>query len=187
MSPSFTRREALAAIAAIPSLAIRADESRKYRISTFTAEVTPPIGHPCMGGGIAPAKQIDDPLFANGFVLHGAGKPIVYVAIDWCEIRNDAYDRWRKVIADAVGTEAVRVLISALHQHDAPIADLTAQKLLEKYKAKGAICMLDFHEKTVQRMALAVKASLEHARPITHIGTGEAKVKDVASNRRFHR
>lgn len=185
MAQVVTRREALAAIAAVPSLAIRADESNKYRISTFTAEVTPPIGHPCMGGGIAPVKQIDDPLFANGFVLLGAGKPIVYVAIDWCEIRNDAYDRWRKVIADAAGTEPVRVLVSALHQHDAPIADLTAQKLLEQHKAKGAICMLDYHEKTVQRVARIVKASLEHAHPVTHIGVGQAKVEYVASNRRF--
>lgn len=184
MDPSLSRREALAAIAAIPVLAIRAAEP-KYTIGTFNAEVTPPIGHPCMGGGIAPVKQIDDPLFANGFILQGTGKPIVYVAVDWCEIRNDAYDRWRDVIAEAVDTERVRVLVSALHQHDAPIADLTAQKLLEENKAKGAICMLDFHEKTVQRVAAAAKASLAKLRTVAQIGIGEAKVEKVASNRRY--
>src|SRR5262245_61671821 len=184
MPISLTRREALAALAAIPAFTARAGEP-KYDISTFTTEVTPPIGHPCMGGGIAPVKQIDDPLFANGFILRGAGRPIVYVAVDWCEIRNDAYDRWRDVIADAVGTEHVRVLVSALHQHDAPIVDLTAQKLLEENKAKGAICMLDFHEKTVHKVAVAAKASLAKARTVTQIGVGQAKVEKVASNRRY--
>ncbi len=184
MNPSLTRREALVAIAAIPALAARADEP-KFTISTFTAEVTPPIGHPCMGGGIAPVKQIDDPLFANGFILRGVGKPIVYVAVDWCEIRNDAYDRWRNVIAEAVGTEPVRVLVSALHQHDAPIADLAAQKLLEEQKAKGAICVLDFHDKTVRKVAGAAKASLARTRAVKQIGIGQAKVEKVASNRRY--
>src|SRR2546421_11689775 len=130
-----SRRDALALLAALPVLA-RADEPAGLRLSTFSAEVTPPPGHPCMGGGIAPVTAIDDPLFAIGFVLRGAGKPLVYVAVDWCEIRNDAYDRWRSVVAEAVGTEPGRVLVSALHQHDAPIADLAAQKLLDEHHPK---------------------------------------------------
>jgi hypothetical protein len=138
-----------------------------------------------MGGGIKPASKIEDPLFALGFVLRGAGKPIVYVAVDWCEIRNDAYERWRTAIADAAGTEPVRVLVSALHQHDAPVVDLAAQALLERHKAKGAICDLAFHEKTVQRVAKAVNASLEKSTAVTQLGVGQAKVEKVASNRRY--
>src|SRR5262245_54317422 len=138
-----------------------------------------------MGGGIAPVAKIDDPLFAIGLVLQGAGKPIVYVAVDWCEIRNDAYEQWRETIARAVGTEPVRVLVSCLHQHDAPISDLAAEKLLREQGAKGPICDLEFHEKTVQRLARDAKKALEMSRPVTHIGTGEAKVEKVASNRRY--
>src|SRR5437660_1350020 len=82
-----------------------------------------------MGGGIAPVKEVVDPLFATGFVLQGAGDPIVVIAVDWCEIRNDAYDRWREAIAAAVGTKRERVLVSCVHQHDTPVADLTAQRL----------------------------------------------------------
>jgi len=174
------RRQALATLAA---LAVR--QPQPQRLATFQAEVTPPPGHPCMGGGIAPVAKIDDPLDAIGFVLLGVGKPIVYVAVDWCEIRNDAYDRWRDVIAEAVGTERVRVLVSALHQHDAPIADLTAEKLLRDHKAKGSICDPVFHEKAVRRVAKAARDSLANARRVTHVGTGEAKVESVASNRRY--
>jgi hypothetical protein len=183
-----TRREALAAAIAItgglrPALA-KAEE-RKFKLSAFITEITPPLGHPCMGGGIAPAKEIVDPLFAHGFVLQGTGKPVAFVALDWCEVRNGAYDLFRDKIATAIGTERVRVMLCCLHQHDAPIADLEAQQLLEKYKAKGAICDIAFLEKTVTRVADDAKDSLKDAKPVTHVGTGEAKVEKVASNRRY--
>jgi hypothetical protein len=162
-----------------------AEERAAYQLAVFTAEVTPPLGHALMGGGIQPAKQIDDPLFANGFVLLGAGDPIVFVAVDWCEIRNDAYDRWRTVLAEAAKTKRERVLVAALHQHDTPIADLQAQKLLNEAKAKGSICDLEFHEKAVQAVARALREGLKSPRRITHFGTGQAKVEKVASNRRY--
>src|SRR5262245_24558847 len=168
--------------ATIPS---RGTTDTGFQLATFSAEVTPPLGHPLMGGGIAPAQKIDDPLYAHGFVLLGAGKPVVIVAIDWCEIRNDAYERWRSVLAETAGTSPERVLVSCLHQHDAPIADLTAQKLLEKNKARGDICDLVFHEKAVQSVARALKESLKEPRRVTHLGTGKAKVEKLASNRRY--
>jgi hypothetical protein len=163
---------------------VRAGEA-PYRLATFSADVTPPLGHALMGGGITPAKKIDDPLEARGFVLLGAGKPVVVAAVDWCEIRNDAYDRWRAALAEAAGTTPDRVLVSCLHQHDAPIADLEAQRLLDKAGAAGKICDLEFHERAVRKVAAAVKRSLGKARPVTHYGIGEAKVEKVASNRRY--
>jgi hypothetical protein len=166
------------------ALPLRSQEPIR-RLGTFSVDVTPPLGHPLMGGGIAPAQKIDDPLYAHGFVWLGDGKPIVLVAIDWCEIRNDAYERWREVLARAADTNKERVLVAALHQHDAPIADLTAQKLLEEHKAKGSICDLAFHERSVQRVAKALKDALKQPRRITHLGIGQAKVEQVASNRRY--
>jgi hypothetical protein len=157
----------------------------KHTIAVFSADVTPPIGHACMGGGIAPVKAVDDPLYAIGFVLMGDGKPIVVTAIDWCEIRNDAYERWRSVLAEAAGTTPERVLVTAQHQHDAPIADLQAQRLLDKYKAAGSICNLEFHEQAVQRVAKALKDSLQKPHAITHYGIGQGKVIELASNRRY--
>jgi hypothetical protein len=161
-------------------------QDRGNRLAHFSVDVTPPLGHPLMGGGIAPAQRVDDPLFAHGFVLLGDHKPVVVVAVDWCEIRNAAYERWREVLAQAAGTEKERVLVAALHQHDAPIADLAAQRLLDEHKAKGSICDLAFHERTVQRVATALKNSLKETRRITHLGVGQAKVDRVASNRRYH-
>lgn len=179
-----TRRDALAALALAPA-ALAAAERPKLTLSTFATEVTIPLGHPCMGGGVAPAKEILDPLYAHGFVLQGLGKPVAFVAVDWCEIRNAAYDRFRAVVAAAVGTDPVRVMLCALHQHDAPIMDVEAQQLLEKHKAAAAVCDLAFFEKAITRVAEASKASLTGAKPVTHVGTGQAKVERVASNRRY--
>jgi hypothetical protein len=155
------------------------------RLATFTAEVTPPLGHALMGGGIASAAKVDDPLFAHGLILLGAGEPLVLCAVDWCEIRNDAYDRWRGLIANAVGTAPERVLVAALHQHDAPIADLEAQRILERTGAAGSVCDLEFHEKAIRRVADAAREALANARAVTHVGTGQGRVEKVASNRRY--
>ncbi len=186
MKRTWTRREALAGTAAVlGGLGGWGAEGGGYQLATFVAEVTPPLGHPLMGGGIAPAKTIEDPLFVHGLVLRGAGQPVVLAVVDWCEIRNDAYERWRSVLAEAAGTVPGRVLVCCIHQHDTPIADLEAQRLLEKHRAAGAICMIDFHEKAVQAVARAVREGLKTPRPITHFGVGQARVEKVASNRRY--
>ncbi len=156
-----------------------------YRLSTFTADITPPIGHPCMGGGIAPVKEIVDPLSAKGFVLWGGCDPLVLAVLDWCEVRNDAYERWRSALAEAAHTVPERVLVACVHQHDAPIADLEAQRILDQRLAAGKICDLEFHERAVERVGRAARRSLETHRPVNHYGVGQAEVKKVASNRRF--
>jgi hypothetical protein len=156
----------------------------EYRVAVFEADITVPIGHACMGGGIADAKEIVDPLFAKGFVLLGAESPIVVIALDWCQCNNDSYDRWRDVLARAAGTTRKRVLLATVHQHDAPICDLTAQKLLDEYGLTGYNCDPKFHEEAVVRTARALKASLAKTRRVTHFGIGQAKVDRVASNRR---
>ncbi|MCH2377817.1 MAG: hypothetical protein MK236_00205 [Pedosphaera sp.] len=156
----------------------------EFSIATFTADVTVPIGHGMMGG-LWKSKTVADPLFAKGIVLIGGEKPVVFVSVDWCEIRNEAFDRWRDALAEAVGTTRERVLVSAIHQHEAPVADLEAQRILERLKLEGSICDLKFHEQAVQRVARAAKTAMKNRHPITHIGMGQAKVEKIASNRRY--
>jgi hypothetical protein len=182
-----TRREALGTLAACLAVGPAAASSAEFRLATFSADVTPPLGHPLMGGGITPAREVVDPLYARGFVLSGFGKPVVLAAIDWCEIRNDAFDRWREALAEAADTEPRRVLVACLHQHDAPVADLAAQRLLDEGHAAGKICDVDFHERAVRGVARAVREGLKSARRVTHVGTGQANVERVASNRRYLR
>ena len=167
---------------AFPNLAFA--QSPVFRLATFSADVTVPIGHGMMGGAWL-SKSVADPLFAHGFVLMGGGAPIVFVSVDWCEIRNDALTRWQEVLAAAAGTKPERVMVCAIHQHDAPVADLEAERILRARKLAGTVCDLEFHERAVQGVATAMRASLKSAQPVTHIGVGQAKVERVASNRRY--
>lgn len=188
--PGPSRRDLLRAAAAgslgtLAGEAVAAAGEPAWQLACFSAEVTCPVGHPLMGGGIAPAQQIDDPLFAHGLVLQGGKQPVVLVAVDWCEIRNDAYERWRTVLAQAARTTPAHVLVTSVHQHDAPIADLEAQRLLDQQQAAGRICDAAFHEQAVQRVAQALRAGLKTARRVTHLGLGQTRVEQVASNRRF--
>ena len=156
----------------------------RLRLAVFSADVTVPLNHGMMGGAWL-SKRIADPLEAHGFVLLGGGKPVVFVSVDWCEIRNDAFDRWQQVLAEAAGTETARVMVTTVHQHDAPVADLEAERRLRIAGLAGTICDPEFHERAVQSVARALRESLPSARPITHVGTGQARVERVASNRRY--
>src|SRR4029079_15367652 len=100
---------------------------RHLRGAHYKADVTLPLGHGMMGGAWRATKVVD-PLEARGVVLTGGGAPVVLVSVDWCEIRNDAYERWQTVLAAAAGTTRERVLVTSVHQHDAPVADLTAER-----------------------------------------------------------
>ena len=154
-----------------------------FRLATFVADVTVPMGHGMMGGAWL-SKSVADPLSARGIVLSGENfAPVVFVSVDWCEIRNDALARWKTALAEAVGTRPERVMVCAIHQHDTPVADLEAERILRAHGCTGTVCDLDFHELAVQRVAAAAR----HATPrrVTHLGTGQAKVERVASNRRF--
>jgi hypothetical protein len=155
-----------------------------FRVATFSADVTVPLGHGMMGGAWLSSK-IADPLEAHGLVLLGAGQPVVFVAVDWCEIRNEAFERWQQVLGDAAGTAPARVLVCAVHQHDAPVADLAAERILRASKGEGTVCDPAFHELALQRVAKALRDALPSTRRVTHLGLGQAQVERIASNRRY--
>jgi len=159
-------------------------EQPGFKLATFSADVTPPIGHPLLGGLSPRAAAVKDPLFIKGLVLLGAGQPVVFAALDWCELRNGSYDLWRSEIAKAAGTTAERVMLCCVHQHDAPYTDLGAQALLDEAGLPGAMFDRDFQAAAIQAAAQATAAALPSAQPVTHFGTGQAKVAEVASNRR---
>ena len=161
-----------------------AADAPEFRVAVFSQDITIPIGHACMGGGVQDAKRIADPLFAKGFVLLDADRPIVVVALDWCQCNNDSYDRWRDALAEAAGTVRQRVMLATVHQHDAPICDLAAQRMLDAQGLKGWNCDPEFHEAAVRRTAAALRQALQRPRRVTHMGLGQAPVERVASNRR---
>ncbi len=176
---------ALLCSAAIVSATVLAADSPAFRLATFRCDVTPPVGAPLCGGLVKPAAGVSEPLFALGVVILGTEKPVVLCAVDWCEIRGADHVRWREQLARAAGTTPERVAVQSLHQHNAPIADTAAHKLLAGMASPLSVMDVAWAERTLAGVADSVRASLEKAAPLTHIAHGEAKVEQVASNRRI--
>lgn len=150
------------------------------QIATFRADVTPPVGAPLCGGLVKPALGVSEPLLALGVVLLSDEKPVVLCAVDFCEIRGADHIHWREVLAKAAGTSAERVALHSLHQHNAPLVDNAAQKLLPEIGIIDAAAT----EKALAGVAANIEAALKAPQAVTHISTGEAKVLEVAGNRR---
>ena len=156
-------------------------------LAPFRFDVTPPIGHSCCGGWIKPVVGVDDPLEAIGFVLLGAGQPIVVCAVDWTGLLNAAHVEWREALAQAAGTTPRRVAVQCVHQHNAPFACLDAERIVAAQGDLPHIVDVDFFRRCLERGRRAVAESLRRARLVTHVACGQAKVEKVASNRRVAR
>jgi len=157
-------------------------DGQTLRIATFNVDATPPLGSPV---AYAPVRKIEDPLSARGFVLLGAGKPVVLCAVDWIGIGNGGIDVWRERLAAAAGTTADRVSVHSLHQHDGPRCDFSAEELLEAHMLGGRSYDAAFARHTIEQAAGAIRQAIPNSRPVTHLGVGQAKVEKVASNRRI--
>ena len=129
-------------------------------IATFRIDVTPPLGSPLCGGGVAPAKKIIDPLSARGIVLLTNGSPIVLCAVDWVGIGNTGHDEWRQALAEAAGTTMDRVSVHTVHQHDAPGCDFLTEELLEERGIGGAMFDVEFARDAIERAAESVRDAL---------------------------
>ncbi|MGB8170107.1 MAG: hypothetical protein WCF18_21565 [Chthoniobacteraceae bacterium] len=182
---------------------VTAQDPGAASLATFAVDVTIPVGHACMGGGVAPARRVAEPLQVRGFVLTVPGQqPLVVVSFDWCEIRGSAFDDWRTALAEEAGTVPQRVLVSSTHVHDAPVMDPEAEWLLRETEKSGAwknlappdpktpiqlasVCWPDFNRICIQRAREAVRLARKSPRRVTHLGLGRAEVEAIASNRRF--
>ncbi|NNJ24995.1 hypothetical protein [Alienimonas chondri] len=168
---------------AAPIGALRAGETA-FRLATFDVDATPPVGAQM---AYDPVRRVDElTLRCRGLVLLGADAPIVLCAVDWIGIANGAHDAFREQLAAAAGTTPDRVAVHTLHQHDAPGADFTAERILAdlgvtNYRRFDS----RFPREVLRRVAAAVHEAIPSARPITAYGWGEAAVEKVASNRRI--
>ena len=160
-----------------------AETTGDLRVATFRCDVTPPLGEPMICCDAL--KTVESPLLAKGIVLEANGQRYILCAVDWCELCNEAYDSMRGKIAEAAGTKASHVALQTVHQHTAPVVDTSAQKLLAEIgMAKGVHLDPKAFDAIEQRLAAAVKQSIERLEPFDRVGTSQAKVDRVASSRR---
>ncbi|MCF7787910.1 MAG: hypothetical protein K9N47_17450 [Prosthecobacter sp.] len=155
------------------------------RLTTFRADVTPPVGAPLCGGLVKPVVGVSEPLLALGVVILSDDRPVVLCAVDWCEIRAGDHVHWREVLAQAAGTTPERVAVQSLHQHNAPLADSASHRLLAGCASPPSVIDIEWAERALKGVAASLEAALKKAEPVTHMAHGEAAVEHVASNRRI--
>jgi hypothetical protein len=156
-----------------------------FHLSTFKVDATPPLGHPLCGGWIKPAVAVDDHLWLRGLVLEGAGLPIVITALDWTGVLNESYRAWTEALAQAAHTTPDRVALHCVHQHNAPFVDRQANQIVVDAGTGSPIHDGAFVTKLMEQSQAAVRQAMEHAQPVSHVRYGDAKVEQVASNRRI--
>lgn len=171
-------------VTVIVGIALHA-ETAAIRLATFRADVTPPVGATLCGGLVKPVAGVSEPLLALGVVLLGADKPMVLCAVDWCEIRAADHVHWREVLAKAAGTTPERVAVQSLHQHNAPIGDSASDRLLAGVASPLSVIDVAWAERALAGVAASMAESLKSPSAVTHIAHGEARVEEVASNRRI--
>lgn len=159
------------------------DSGPTIRMAVFDVDVTPPVGSHMAYDPVI--NSWDMGLRARGVVIMGAGQPIVLCSVDWIGIANESQDEFKKVMAEAAGTVPERVAVHTVHQHDAPACNFGAEKILKEAGIDPLRYESSFTRKAMYRIADAIRASHGNAQTITHVGTGEAPVFKVASNRRI--
>lgn len=153
------------------------------KVATFEVDASPAAGSPL---AYDPTKETTTPLSCKGIVfLPENSKPIVLVTVDWLGIANEAHSEFRERLAKAAGTIRERVSVHSLHQHDAPRCDFSAEKILSKFGFAGKHYDERFCRTVFVRASEALSGAIKDAKSVTHVGTGMAEVKDVASNRRL--
>jgi len=163
---------------------IKADTKQDtLRVSTFDVDATPPVGSYLAYDLMVNSWDLG--LRAKGIVLMGSGQPIVLCSVDWIGISNDSQDAFRQELADAAGTVPERVAVHVVHQHDAPMCDFGAERLLKEAGLDPKSYDGTFAREVIRRLGIAVRNSLGKSQPVTYIGHGQAKVYEVASNRRL--
>lgn len=157
----------------------------KPQLSTFRADVTPPIGHPLCAGWYSTALGITDPLYALGIVLDDGDQPIVLCALDWAEMSNRSHMQWCTTLAAAAGTSPDRVVVNCTHAHCTPWPDEEAQRIVSEYPDVPQVMHPAWCDAALAGVAESVRSAAADPVPFTHIGLGEAAVEQVASNRRI--
>jgi len=176
-------RQSAAVMAALTLVPRAARAESGGGIAPFSCDITPPLGTPWYPS-YGPLGEIEHPLLAKGVVLEDAGGRYVLCALDYCELRNSAYDRACATLAEAAGTTPDRVAVHTVHQHTAPMVDPEAFALADTVASPPPHPDFTTMERLLAQLAETVRTAASQMVPWNRVGTGRARVERVASNRR---
>lgn len=153
------------------------------QLAVFDVDTTPPVGSMMAYDPVKAQGELG--LRGRGVILLGAGEPMVLCVLDWIGISNEGHDVFRQRLAEAAGTTPQRVTVHTVHQHDAPECDFGAERVLRERGLPLGRYESSFAHVVLERLTAAIHTSLNESKPVTHLGLGQAEVREVASNRRI--
>ena len=155
----------------------------RTRLATFVCDVTVPLGTPIYSS-YKPLETVEHPLLAKGVVIEQGDDRYVLCAVDWCELRNSTYDAFRQAVAQSADTSVSHVAVQTVHQHTAPLGDADARPFIDAVTPPPAYPSNEVFEGAAATLGEAVRGAVGNFVPVDAIGTSQAKVEQVASNRR---
>lgn len=156
--------------------------AQQIRVATFDVDASTPIGSPLAYDS---AIGVQSPLSCRGIVILSDQAPIILCAVDWLGISSGGQTLFKEKLAAAAETDATRVVVHTLHQHDAPRCDFAAHELLKSEGAEKIGFDARHARSVIDNAAQAIKKAIPNAVLVTHVGRGEGRVEKVASNRRI--
>lgn len=177
----FFRGRILLAIIMLPGLSA-VQSAEPIQVATFSVDASPPIGSPL---AYDPTAGIQSQLSCKGIVILSDQQPIVLCALDWIGISNGGQTLFKESLARAANTDTSRVVVHALHQHDAPRCDFSADEMLAAEGLENVGFDARHARSVIEEAASAISQAIKSPKRVTHIGQGSGVVEKVASNRRI--
>ncbi len=155
-----------------------AGSARVFRAGAATSNVTPHLGAGIVGGWSTPAStHVHDELQARCLVLDDGTTRIAWAIVDNVSIDREVFDEAKRLIREATGLPADRILMAATHTHSGPSASgLTRYDFgqpQDEYQAFLA-----------RRIADGVRRAVQNLEP-ARIGWGAVDVPQHVFNRRW--
>lgn len=177
-------RVAFASAAFALLLTVGEVDAAPLRVAAFACDATPPLGEPMLW--MNPLQKVVTPLLAKGIVLEEETNRYVLCVFDWCLIGNESNLNFRRALAEAIGTSESRVSVHTVHQHAAPYSDEGAHRLLDAAPQPTTHLSSNYLAQLRSQLSKAAGNAVKRLEVFDQIGTGEAKVERVGSQRRLH-
>ena len=154
-----------------------AEPARPFRAGAATANITPLLGQPIIGGWAPlPATQVHDELHARCLVLDDGKMRVAFVVCDNLGIAREIFDQARQWIGKETDLPPDNVVMCSTHTHSATTARGTA--------SLGDGTRFEYRRFIARRIADGLRRAMGNLEP-ARIGWGSTSAPEHVNNRRW--
>lgn len=167
-------------LVALLPIVVSAANAPKFRAGAATANITPPLGNPIVGGFRPfPANHVHDELHARCMVLESGMTRVAFVVCDLLGAHQAMFDEARRLVTAAVPEiSEAHVFISCTHTHSAASALGN-----DRYHTKPELD--DYQRFVARRIADGVRCAFNNLAPAQIGWTTASEPREVFNRRWF--